>query len=73
MGFDAYHTSRTTFSAALNASPVAILARDTALSLGQVSTKYPLVPPKKEPDHIYNQIPPLSQVPPRHRLPHFAE
>ena len=44
MGVDAYQTfqtSRTTFSAALSAAPVTILARDTALSLGQVSTKYP--------------------------------
>ena len=44
MGVDAYQTcqtSRPTFSAALSAAPVTILARDTALSLGQVSTKYP--------------------------------
>ena len=33
----------------------------------------PLVPPQREPDHTYNQIPPLSQVPPLHRLLHFAE
>ena len=42
MGVDAYQTyqtSRTTFSAALSAAPATILARDTALSLGQVSTK----------------------------------
>ena len=36
-----YQTSRTTFSAALSAVPVTILARDMAFSLGQVSTKYP--------------------------------
>ena len=44
MGVDAYQTyqtSRTTFSAALSAAPATILARDAALSLGQVSTKYP--------------------------------
>ena len=43
MGVDAYHTyqtSRTTFSAALSAAPATILPRNTALSLGQVSTKY---------------------------------
>ena len=40
MGVDAYQTSRTTFSAALSAAPIIILARDTALFLGQVSTKY---------------------------------
>ena len=70
MGVDAYQTyqtSRTTFSAALNAAPVTMLARDTALSLGQVSTKYPSWCPQKEPDHAYNQILPL------HWLPHSAE
>ena len=44
MGVDAYQTyqtSRNTFSAALSAAPATILARDTALSLCQVSTKYP--------------------------------
>ena len=44
MGVDAYQTyqtSRTTFSAAVSAAPVTILARDTALSLAQLSTKYP--------------------------------
>ena len=44
MGVDAYQTyqtSRTTFSAALSAGPVTIIVQDTALSLGQVSTKYP--------------------------------
>ena len=32
-----------------------------------------LMPPQKEPDHTYNQIAPLSQVPSLHRLPHPAE
>ena len=38
--YQTYQTSRPTFLAALSAAPVTILARDTALSLGQVSTKY---------------------------------
>ena len=44
MGVDAcqtYQTSRTTFSAASRPAPVTTLARETALSLGQMSTKYP--------------------------------
>ena len=44
MGVDAYQTyqtSSTTILDALSAVPVTILARDTALSPGQVSTKYP--------------------------------
>ena len=38
--YQTYQTSCTTFSASLSAAPVMILARDMALSLGQVSTKY---------------------------------
>ena len=44
MGVDSYQTyqtSRTTFSTTLSAAPVTVRARDTALSLGQASTKYP--------------------------------
>ena len=55
MGIDiyqTYQTSRTSFSAALSAAPVTTLARDMALSLGQVSTKYPFrCCPKKSQDH----------------------
>ena len=39
--YQTYQTSRNSFSAALSAAPITILARDTALSLGQVSIKYP--------------------------------
>ena len=39
--YQTYQTSRTTFSAAISAVPVMLLARDTTMSLGQVSTKYP--------------------------------
>ena len=77
MGVDAYRTyqiSRTTFSAALSAAPVTILALDTALSLGQMPTKYPSrCRAKKKNRHTYKQIPPLSQVPTLHRLSQSAE